>query len=218
MQEVSGVSKANQGMVDSNSKYQTATGMSILTEEGNAIIGDIIRALNESFFEPAIRRMVRLIYKYDETPLFYDLNRSRTLKYFVSINAGVGAVNTEMLLNNISAAEGTAMQNVKLHAELQDMEGAQRYLRTLDALFEEKLKALKLKSVIPILKGDDLDGSDEDDGEYGGEYAGGNPDGGELPTGNVGGVAGDEAVEGVPNLPYGVDGEVQQALQGGYES
>ena len=220
MQEVSGVSKANQGMVDNNSKYQTATGMSILTEEGNSIIGDIIRALNESFFEPAIRRMVRLIYKYDETPLFYGIDRNRTLKYFVSINAGVGAVNTEMLLNNISAAEGTAMQNVKLHAELQDMNGAKRYLNVLDALFEEKLKALKLKSVIPILKGDDLNGTDEDDenGRGGDEYAGGNTIGGELPAGNVGGVAGDEAVEGISNLPYGTDGEVQQTLQGGYES
>ena len=215
IQEVSGVNKANQGMVDANSKYQTATGMSILSEEGNTIIADIVRALNESLFEPAIRRMVRLIYKYDDTPLFYGLNRNRDLRFFVSINAGVGAVNNELLLNNISAAEGTAMQNVKLHAEMQNIEGARRYAKVLDALFEEKLKALKLKSVIPILKGEDSDepddGRDADDGTNG---AGGPGDsgtgiyGGGLPGGDAGGVAGDPALGGIPNLHDGANTEV----------
>ena len=215
IQEVSGVNKANQGMVDANSKYQTATGMSILSEEGNTIIADIVRALNESLFEPAIRRMVRLIYKYDDTPLFYGLNRNRDLRFFVSINAGVGAVNNELLLNNISAAEGTAMQNVKLHAEMQNIEGARRYAKVLDALFEEKLKALKLKSVIPILKGEDNDepddGRDADDGTNGaggpGDSGAGSPGGG-LPGGDAGGVAGDPALGGIPDLHDGANTEV----------
>ena len=212
MQEVSGVNKANQGMVDANSKYQTATGMSILSEEGNDVISDIIRALNESFFEPAIRRMVRLIYKYDETPLLYGIDRTKNIRYFVSINAGVGAVNNEILLNNISAAEGTAMQNVKLHAELQDMEGAKRYLSTLDALFEEKLKALKLKSVIPILKGENI-GTDTDDGtgtDTDGDDTG---NGGNIYAGgDAGSVADDASVSGISDIPNGAYGEVQQPL------
>ncbi len=208
MQEVSGVNKANQGMVDANSKYQTATGMSILSEEGNDVISDIIRALNESFFEPAIRRMVRLIYRYDETPLLYGIDRAKNIRYFVSINAGVGAVNNEILLNNISAAEGTAMQNVKLHTELEDMEGAKRYLNILDALFEEKLKALKLKSVIPILKGENV-GTDADDrtgtddtGIGGNIYAGG----------DAGSLIGNAQFSGVHDITYGAGGEVQQPI------
>lgn len=211
MQEVSGVNKANQGMVDNNSKYQTATGMSILTEEGNAIIGDIIRALNESFFEPAIRRIVRLIYKYDDTPLFYDIDRNRNLRFFVSINAGVGAVNNELLLNNISAAEGTAIQNVKLHTDLQDIEGAKKYMNVLDALFEEKLKALKLKSIIPILKGDNGDERDEDDGTYGAGNPGEGAAGG-FHGGDAGGVASNPSFGGVPNIYDGANGEIQPAL------
>ena len=211
MQEVSGVSKASQGLADANSKYQTATGMSILSEEGNSIIADIIRALNESFFEPAIRRMVKLIYKYDETPLLYDIDRKKPLRYFVSINAGVGAVNNEILLNNITAAEGAAMQNVKLHAELQNMDGAKRYLNVLDALFEEKLKALKLKSVIPILKGDiddERDGTGGTDGSDGRD----NKTGGDIATGDVGGIAGNQPVEGLPNIYEGVGGEIQPTI------
>ena len=183
MQEVSGITKYNQGLNDSKNLNQTATGVSILTEEGNAVISDIIRALNESLFEPAIRRMVRLIYKYDTSPNMIGIDRSRNLRFFVTINAGVGAVNNEILLNNISAAEGTAMQNAKLHAELQDFEGTKRYLDVLDELFAEKLKALKLKSLIPTLKGE-LNGRepDQDDG-------GGNPaDTGA--TGAAGGVPG----------------------------
>lgn len=155
MQEVSGVTKASQGLVDNASKYQTATGMSILSEEGNEVIGDIIRALNESFFEPAIRLMVKLIYQYDTTPLLYDVDRDKELKFFVSINAGIGAVSRAVLLNNITEAEGSCIQNLKLSIEMQDMEQAKKYQAVLNGLYEEKLKALGLKSLLPKFKGDD---------------------------------------------------------------
>ncbi len=206
MQEVSGVSKATQGLVDANSKYQTATGMSILSQEGNSIIADIIRALNESLFEPAIRRMVKLIYKYDNTPLLYDVDRRIPLKCFVSINAGVGAVNNEILLNNITTAEGAAIQNVKLHAELQNMEGAKRYLDVLDSLFEEKLKALKLKSIIPILKGDINNEQNRTDRDHGT----GRTTGAErvIPTGDANSIAGDPTNIGISNISAGVGGEI----------
>lgn len=195
IQEVSGVTKASQGLTDSGSKYQTATGMSILSEEGNVVVGDIIRALNESFFEPAIRRMVRLIYKYDETPLLYEVDRMKDVKFFVSINAGVGAVNGEILLNNITQAEGSAMQNAKTHMEMQDIEGAKRYLATLDKLFEEKLKALRLKNIIPTLKG-------ETDGD----------DTGLISEAVATGIAGLGEQQGLPNPANGATGEVQQPI------
>jgi len=212
MQEVSGITKYNQGLNDSKNLNQTATGVSILTEEGNAVISDIIRALNESFFEPAIRRMVRLIYKYDESPLLYGVNRDHFPALHVSINAGVGAVNNEILLNNISAAEGTAIQMANMRFQMQDIEGAKRYLNTLDALYAEKLKALKLKSVIPILKG-------ETDGEYGEEPRGNEPGGlpGELPVGDGGDAftpEGGEGVPGISDVPLGVGGGVQPGVPG----
>lgn len=154
MQEVSGVTKYNQGLNDKANLNQTATGVSILTEEGNAVIADITRALNESLFEPAIRRMVRLIWKYDSSPDLYGIDRTKVPMLHVQINAGVGALSNELLLNNISAAEGTALQQVQLRTSVGDGDGVSRYLNALDALYLEKLKALKLKTVIPILKGE----------------------------------------------------------------
>ncbi|ADV46428.1 portal protein [Nitratifractor salsuginis] len=209
MQEVSGITKYNQGLNDPHNLNQTATGVSILTEEGNAVIADIVRALNESFFEPAIRRMVRLIYKYGESPIFYGLDRTKDLRFYVTINAGVGAVNNELLLNNIAAAEGAALQNVKLAAELQDAERAKRYMDVLDELFKEKLKALKLRTLIPTLKGEtDDERRDTGDGTDGGTGGAG----ASIPQGGAEVPDGAAQLGGVPGVPGEADGEVQPAL------
>lgn len=154
MQEVSGITKYNQGINDKANLNQTATGVSILTQEGNSVIEDIIRALNESFFEPAIMRMVKLIYKYDTNVLLYDVNRDKNLLFSVSINTGVGAINSEIQLNNIEVAENSAREMVKLSAELGDRESAQKYFKVLRELYKEKLRTLRLKTITPILKGD----------------------------------------------------------------
>ena len=167
MQEVSGVPKTNQGLVDSSNKYQTATGMSILTQEGNSTIEDIVRALNESFFEPAIKKMVRLIYKYDETPILYGIDRTKNIEVFVSINAGVGAVNKEILANNISAMEGSAQANFKMFTEVGDSHNAAKFAQVLTELSKEKAKALGLKTLIPILKGELEEDEPRTDGEQG---------------------------------------------------
>lgn len=201
MQEVSGITKASQGLVDSSSKYQTATGMSILSEEGNEVIADIIRAMNESFFEPTIRRMVKLIYKYDTSPLLYEVDRTKNFKFFVSINAGIGAVNREVLLNNITQAEGSAMQNMKMFIEIGDMTKAQRYAGVLDGLYIEKLKALGLKNMLPKLKGDDDERRDEERGDGGGQS-----------PADVGEFTSDEEQQGLPNILNGINGEAQQPL------
>jgi hypothetical protein len=200
MQEVSGITKYNQGLNDSKNLNQTATGVSILTEEGNAVIADIIRALNESLFEPAIRRMVRLIWKYDVNPVLMGIDRTKVPGLHVTINAGIGAVNNEMLLNNIAAAEGAAIQLVNLHANLQDIDGAARYLNVLQELYIEKLKALKLRNLIPTLKGE----ADERT-----KYP--TPEGGVVPPG------GNPELPGVPTLPDGAGGGVQPPLPGGDE-
>jgi hypothetical protein len=151
MQEVSGVTKFMQGIA--SGAAQTATGMTILTQESNEIIADIIRSLNESFFEPLIARMVRLIYKYDENPLLYGLDRSKDIKFKVVINAGVGATNKEVLLNNITTAEQTAMQMVSIAANLGDAEKAKRYLEVLDELYSKKLAVIGFKGIAHTFKG-----------------------------------------------------------------
>lgn len=155
MQEVSGITKYNQGINDKANLNQTATGVSILTQEGNAVIEDIIRSLNESFFEPLISRMVRLIYRYDTNVLLYEVNRDKKLLFSVSINTGVGAINSEIQLNNIQTAEGSATQLFQLAMELQDAQKATKYLLILEELFKEKIKILRLKTITPLLKGDE---------------------------------------------------------------
>ena len=207
MQEVSGVTKATQGLVDNESKYQTATGMSILSEEGNAVIGDIIRALNESFFEPAIRRIVRLIYKYDECPDMFGMDRSKNVRFFVTINAGVGAVNNELMMNNLSAMFGSSLQMCNTAAQMQDLATAQKYLKVLDEIQAEQAKVLKLKTLIPILKGEY--NNEQHEHGAGNDRIGG---GGNLTEGYAGSTTGDEELGRVQDFSGGADAEIQQAL------
>ncbi len=152
MQEVSGITKYNQGMNDKANLNQTATGVSILTQEGNSVIEDIIRSLNESFFEPMIARIVILLYKYDTNPLLYEADRSKRLLFSISINTGVGAINSEIQLNNISTAEKSAHEMLSVAMQIQDASRTQKYLSILDELYKEKMKLLRLKTVSHIME------------------------------------------------------------------
>ena len=195
MQEISGITRYAQGLNDKNLN-QTATGVSILTEESNAVISDIIRALNESLFEPAIKRMVRLIAKYDDSPLLYDLDRNVLPKLHVSINAGVGAVNNELMLNNINAAIGSVSQSINIFASLQDMQRVKAYAKTMDELMLQQLKHLKIKTAVATLK-EELNEIERDE-----ELR-------EREAGGVGAIAGGAIDQTVGNLPTddgGVEG------------
>ena len=201
MQEVSGITKFAQGMADKNLN-STATGITILTQESNEVVADIIRSLNESFFEPLIARMVKLIYKYDTNPLLYDVDRSKNILFKVSINAGVGATNKEVMLNNITTAEQTALQIIGVAAKLGDMDKVRKYLDVLDELYAKKVATIGLKSLIPLLKEDN--GARRDEGtadrpaEAGG--AGEQSDVQALPVGDVGEGAG--AVPGIDESEF----------------
>jgi len=198
MQEVSGITKFTQGLP--NSAAQTATGMTILTQESNEIVADIVRSLNESLFEPLISRIVRLIYKYDANPLLYGVDRTKDIKFKVSINAGVGATNKEVMINNITTAEQTAMQMVNIAAQLQDLETAKKYLQVLNELFKQKMSAMELKNIIPILGGEN--GRREPNAS----------DGGATPQGAAIEYPAGEAEQSLASLPAGIEGEIRQPL------
>jgi len=152
LQEVSGITKLSQGIIDKH-QNTTATGMTILTQEANEVVADIIRSLNESFFEPLIKRIVKLIYKYDENPLLYGLNRSQNIDFKVQINTGVGATNKEVQLQAITTAEQTAMQNLQIAMQMGDAETAQMYRDILNKLYIEKLATIGLKNIQHEMKG-----------------------------------------------------------------
>ena len=151
MQEVSGISKLAQGLIDKGVNT-TATGMTILSRETNLVIEDIIKSLNESFFEPLIKRIILLLWKYDENPLLYGVNRNANPLFKVSINTGVGATNKEVLLQSITTAEQTAIQNLQLSLQMQDMDRAKMYSEVLDKLFEKKLEAINFKTLAKDFK------------------------------------------------------------------
>ena len=202
LQEVSGITKFNQGLHDKGLN-QTATGMSILTQEGNEVIADIIRSLNESFFEPFIARIVKLIYKYDDNPLLYSIDRTRNIRFKVSIDAGAGATNKEVKLNNITTAEQTALQIVNVSAQLGNMEMASKYLEVLNELYAQKLSTIGLKAVAKTLK-EDANGRDTS-GDGDGANAG--------VLGTLGGVGETGEQQGLEMVYGGDDGQVQQPLQ-----
>jgi len=170
MQEVSGITKLSQGIIDKH-QNTTATGMTILTQEANEVIADIIRSFNESFFEPLIRRMVRLIYKYDDNPMLYGLNRSQNIEFKVKINTGVGATNREVQLQAITTAEQTAMQNLQIAMQMQDLQSAKVYRDVLNKLYLEKLAVIGLKNIQNDMKGE-LDNERNDNDGTGANPAG----------------------------------------------
>lgn len=152
MQEISGISKMSQGLMQ-NGQNTTATGMTILTQEANEVVADIISSLNESFFEPLIRRMVLLISKYDDSPFLYDYNRNGKFDFSVKINTGVGATNKETQLQAITTAEQTAIQSLQMAMQMQDIQSAKIYRDILNKLFIEKLGAIGLNNIQNDMKG-----------------------------------------------------------------
>lgn len=147
-QEISGITKYSMGMNDKANLNQTATGMSILSQEGSSVIDDINRAWNESFFRPFINRCVLLLFKYKVSSRFYGIDRTKKLRQKIVINAGVGSTNKTLIIQNIDNAINSAMQSVKVFMSTQDIERAKKYTIMLDKLNEEKIKNLGLESVI----------------------------------------------------------------------
>ncbi len=145
-QEISGVTKLAHGLVDKGVP-NTATGMTILTQETNIVIEDIIRSFNETFFEPLVKRIVNLIWMYDKNPLFYGIDRTKKLNFFVNINTGVGATNKDVQLNAITTAEQTALQNLTLALKTGDQQTAMLYRKILDELYIQKLKTINLNVI-----------------------------------------------------------------------
>lgn len=154
MQEISGVTKYSQGINDKANLNQTATGMSILAQEGSGTVDDVNRSVNESFFSPLIRRIVHLTYKYKKSDRFLNVTRVGELKAKILIDVGTGSTNKEMQLNNIDNAIIAVQDSVTKFQELQDMERTTKYTNLLDKLNREKLKILGFDSLMEEIDDD----------------------------------------------------------------
>lgn len=102
MSEVTGVSPMLNGV--SMQKNKTATQSGMEHSEGSLKLEIYTRHLNETYFEPMIKRIALLCWKYAEEDNFIGVNRQSEPKLKISFNTGLGVVNdvikTELLDKN----------------------------------------------------------------------------------------------------------------------
>lgn len=107
-------------VVNNRKLQETATGMNIMAESGNAIREMELRTITESWMEGALRQLVQLIamYETDETAMTVAAKEAGLLKvlpeYFdytfsVSVNVGMGATSPTQRMNKLQTAVQTTM-------------------------------------------------------------------------------------------------------------
>lgn len=146
IQEVGGLPKLVQGISTQNDP-SSATGMSLMNDSGNSTIDDIITSFNESFFEPLIQRMLRLIYKYEADREFVNFDRTKSIAFKIAINAGIGAMSREIRINNLENGILGSSNSIKVFLESGLMDKAFIQANLLEELTIEKMKLLGIKNV-----------------------------------------------------------------------
>jgi hypothetical protein len=153
MQEISGITKYSQGLADKTNLNQTATGMSILAQEGSSTIDDINRAINEGYFRPLMVKIISMLYKYKESDRFANVSRSEPLRAKVIIDVGIGSTNKELQLqaidNTIVGIERVIDKFSALAATDQTAAlTVVKYAKALDKLNREKIKLLGFNTIM----------------------------------------------------------------------
>lgn len=105
MEEITGIQMLGSADTSSIVNRQTAEGMNILSSEKSLRTDAYIRTFNESFVEPLIEKIARLIWTYsDDKNLFKGIDRSKDFDFNVSISAGLGATSLQSKLNGLDSA------------------------------------------------------------------------------------------------------------------
>jgi hypothetical protein len=132
LQEVSGVVKFSQGL-GGDSLDRTATGVSIRTQETNEQIEQYIQAFSETFFEPLARRAAQLFYRYGTDFGLANIDRDPPFRFWVNVNAGIGAANRQTRLNGLTQSIAVLQPLIQAYANLGDQ-------TTVQALLDANLK------------------------------------------------------------------------------
>ena len=146
LSEISGLSKLNQGM-SSQTDPKSATGMSILAQSGNELIDDVVRSFNESFFEPFVRKIVKLIYANQHSNKFVGFDRSKKIGVKVIINAGVGSTTIENKLNNFSSAKQSLLTAIDIAAKSGFNAKVKEYFGAFDKSLISELSLMGQKNI-----------------------------------------------------------------------
>lgn len=146
IQEIGGMPKFAQGISTGN-EPNSATGQTLLSDNANVTTDDIITSLSESWLQPLLLRMLKLIYKYETHTDFVGFDRSKKIIMSVSINAGVGYISRETKINNIENSVLSLTNVAKLCLESGDMERYYIYFEMIDDLAKQKAQLLGSKNI-----------------------------------------------------------------------
>ena len=104
----------------------------MLSSEANTRIQSLIRGYNETFIEPMLTRLAKLIYKYD-TKFFLQGSFKPPLDLVAKINTGLGATNKQLQLQNYQMA-------FQMFAQIQNVQGMLRIVQDILPLLGIKNK------------------------------------------------------------------------------
>lgn len=151
LQEVGGLPKFAQGIATSSTP-NSATGTTLLSENGNTTVDDIITSLNENLIQAFLTRILKLTYKHEVSTDFAGYDRTKDIVKNVTINAGVGAMTRSERLNNLDNAILSLSNTVKLFLDGGMQQKATEYIVVLDELTKEKAKLLGVKNIEEKMK------------------------------------------------------------------
>lgn len=154
-QDTIGISKMSQGLNDKKNLNQTATGISILTQEGSIVIDSINRAFNDSFFRPMMTRIITLIYKYKDSDRFARIDRRQKLRQKVVIDVGIGSTNKEIKMGEIDGAHQVLLGALPIMMQLGAQQEVAKYTKVMSKLLDERIKLLGFNSILEAIKKDE---------------------------------------------------------------
>ena len=105
IEEITGIQMLGSADTSAIVNRQTAEGMNILSGEKSLRTDAYIRTFNDSFIEPLIEKIARLIWKYSDVPSYFKgVDRSKEFAFSVNVAAGLGATSKQTQLNGLNEA------------------------------------------------------------------------------------------------------------------
>lgn len=146
MSELSGVSPMMSGV--SNDKTKTATEKGIEHSEGSLKLEIFIRNLNETFFEPLLRRIVALVYTYADAKYFVGIDRAKQMpKFKFTFEVGLGVTNDVVKIQQGSQVMGGLSQLFQMAMAIQNKKEAMLIYGATKKLQRELMPLMGIKNV-----------------------------------------------------------------------
>lgn len=146
MSELSGVSPMMTGV--SNDKNKTATEKGIEHSEGSLKLEIYIRNLNETFFEPLLKRLISLIYKHGDSKFFMGIDRGVGLPNMnITFDAGLGVTNDIVRTQQISQSIQNMNNLFQMAMAVQDTEEAKTIYNATRKLTRQLMPLGGIKNV-----------------------------------------------------------------------